>query len=1025
MRPAVTVVVLPGDDPSTVASAPAGGPELERVELGGRSASELLALPAVADSAYLWFLTSDSRPDDHCLDELLDAVAATDSIAAAGPKLMHGDRLVSAGVTTTSAGVRVNPVGDDESDQGQHDSRIDTLALDLPGMLVLTSEVERIGLPARVLDPAHRGLEYSRRLRDLGRRVVLAPRARMTIGSDSAARFGTSAFPATSSAQIRAEQRYRLSLAVPAFLPLLLLLVLARFKGIALDLLANDPRNAGRHLGALLGLGTDARMTAGARKANARRASGRGRGADSHLVPLYADGAELAVQRRSMLPPDASGLAAGSWEHPDRAGAVDEGSAASERAGRGMIVGSGLHQFGDTEEELDSFSRLEIGGGGSLARNPFVLLVALAAVISGLFSFRLAGPGHLVGGAIGSTDVPIGTLVSRLLSPVLDVSTGAAVPADPYHLVLAVLCLPFLGNVDLMARTLILLAPIVSAICAWSCAGMIVRGRWVRAFAGLLWISAPVFTTALTAGRLGVILVWIFAPLFVIAARRGLRGSIAASATAGLLLFVITAGVPLLLVLGILLVAVLVVRGHGLRQLWLLVPTLVLAWPWLGALVREPDALLTMPGQTLSPAPASSALLAVGIPESVPMGWLSTLVSSLGGPTIPASTLSQWVPVLLVPMLILAFFTLVEARLTIGPLVWAVGLYLSGLVLAIAQVAVPAEVGPFTLIGSYPAAGMVLLSLGAVMILTLGAERTTADTHGAPRLPMRSIVALSTVAAILLLAVGFGAGRHSADAVATSEHGLVPALAADRAESAAGSRTLKLSSTDTGVLASLLSSADDTVIGTSTIRSAEVVGGLPWRRRPLPIGPDQVLVAQAAAALSADDAGDVGSLLAPLGVDFVLVDTADTALTASVSAAPGLLTVGPTEAGTLWRVDQAASGRYLVRSANGTLTPATMRGGAIDVPAGEDGRALVISSAAPAITAAIGSEELPHHRAGSGTELDWAQEFALPASGGTVVLRQGPWWYGQAIILGWAAGLVCLLVAIPFGRTRRASGGRS
>jgi hypothetical protein len=40
---------------------------------------------------------------------------------------------------------------------------------------------------------------------------------------------------------------------------------------------------------------------------------------------------------------------------------------------------------------------------------------------------------------------------------------------------------------------------------------------------------------------------------------------------------------------------------------------------------------------------------------------------------------------------------------------------------------------------------------------------------------------------------------------------------------------------------------------------------------PLPIPDDQVLVAQAAAALSADDAGDVSEILGELGVDFVLV----------------------------------------------------------------------------------------------------------------------------------------------------------
>ncbi|MBR7503030.1 hypothetical protein KCW65_23415, partial [Mycobacterium tuberculosis] len=98
--------------------------------------------------------------------------------------------------------------------------------------------------------------------------------------------------------------------------------------------------------------------------------------------------------------------------------------------------------------------------------------------------------------------------------------------------------------------------------------------------------------------------------------------------------------------------------------------------------------------------------------------------------------------------------------------------------------------------------------------------------------------------------------------------------------------------------------ADGTVLGTSTVLSAEAVGGPPWQRRPLPIGEDKVLIAQAAAALSADDAGDVRDLLGRLGVDFVLVGSGEDGLRSSVAAATGLVEVGPTETGTLWQVDK-------------------------------------------------------------------------------------------------------------------------
>src|SRR5699024_10601468 len=126
-----------------------------------------------------------------------------------------------------------------------------------------TGELERIGAPSRVLGPAYRGIEYCRRLRDLGRRVVLAPRARMEISAQAADRLGSSPLPPTSKLQIRTEQRYRLSLASP-------------------------------------GLASDVTTTSALRRAHARRNRLAKRTSTSHVAALFADADELAVQRRSM-----------------------------------------------------------------------------------------------------------------------------------------------------------------------------------------------------------------------------------------------------------------------------------------------------------------------------------------------------------------------------------------------------------------------------------------------------------------------------------------------------------------------------------------------------------------------------------------------------------------------------------------------------------------------------------------------------------------------------------------------------
>ncbi len=604
----------------------------------------------------------------------------------------------------------------------------------------------------------------------------------------------------------------------------------------------------------------------------------------------------------------------------------------------------------------------------------------------------------------------------------------------PYHLVLGVLSLLFFGHVDVMVRSLLLAAPIAAAISAYAGAGSVLARRWVRGFAALLWIASPLFTTALSDGRLGVVFVWICAPLVAVTLRRSLTtGSIAAAAGTGLLLFVITAGVPLLLLATVLGTAVLLVAGRGLRHLWLLAPTVFLGWPWLWAVVREPGTLLTMPGQTIAAESAPTYLLAVGFPAPIDMTWLADLISSLGLGEVSADILQLWVPVLLLPMLILAFFTLIEARLELSRLSWAVGLYLGGLLLAAIQVHLPAQTGPFHLIGSYPAAGLTLVSLGSILLLSLGADRTAGRRPGrtrtagstdaksaakgtsaaSSRLPMRGLVGLVTVAAIGLIAIGAGRSTSSAEAVTATSESTVPALAADRAEGATQARTLRLDNVDGEVLATLVSSDDGTVLGTSTVTSAETVGGWPWQRRPLPITSDQVLVAQAASALSADDAGDVSGILGELGVDFVLIGQNAGSLTNSVSVSEGLLPVGPTSSGQLWRVDKPYSGRFLIRESEGQVSTATMSGTTAKVPAGQEGRTLTIADAADGITAKIDGEPLPQPKPG---EEAWASEFDLPAAGGDVEISLNSPLYPVGVIAGWVFGLLSLIVAIPFGR---------
>src|SRR5699024_8088808 len=130
-----------------------------------------------------------------------------------------------------------------------------------------------------------------------------------------------------------------------------------------------------------------------------------------------------------------------------------------------------------------------------------------------------------------------------------------------------------------------------------------------------------------------------------------------------------------------------------------------------------------------------------------------------------------------------------------------------------------------------------------------------------------------------------------------------------------------------------------------------------------------------------------------------------------------LIRVGPTESGQLWRVDKPYSGRFLIRDGEGAVTSAKMDGTTAEVPAGEDGRTLIVADASAGITASVDGQQLPET---DPDEESWASEFDLPASGGTVEISLNSPLYPVGVIAGWALGVLSLITAIPFG----GSGGR-
>lgn len=170
---------------------------------------QVIKRDAAADAGLLWLLHDDSAPEPECLERLIDRVVFGSAIAAIGSKQVAWDNpevLVSVGITATRGGRRLTDVEDGEIDQGQYDTTEDVLAIGTAGMLVRSDVFSALG----GFDPAAgifgEALEFGRRMRLAGYRVLFEPQAR--IRHRQASRRGLRPYGLDSDRRVRQEQIY-------------------------------------------------------------------------------------------------------------------------------------------------------------------------------------------------------------------------------------------------------------------------------------------------------------------------------------------------------------------------------------------------------------------------------------------------------------------------------------------------------------------------------------------------------------------------------------------------------------------------------------------------------------------------------------------------------------------------------------------------------------------------------------------------------------------------------------------------
>ncbi len=531
---------------------------------------------------------------------------------------------------------------------------------------------------------------------------------------------------------------------------------------------------------------------------------------------------------------------------------------------------------------------------------------------------------------------------------------------------------------------------------------------------------------------------------------------------------------------------------RGRTVWWSLLPSLALFLPFALSVADRPRALLADPGLPLGFDAAPLWQQALGQPLRFDAGAGLAGLAAFGPGAVPWALLLALLlglPVLLLALtaIFLPGRHAAGRRPRLARCLWAAGIlmlaggWLAGHVAtgASANVLVTPFTGPAVSAAAFALLGAALLGAEALLDAADGSAAAAPDRKAlARKILVRGTAATATV---LLLAgpvaglaawaahnvlqtappsaaaagsgsaegagnipvegAGNGAGSDPAGDGALGTRRLVqagkartlPATAIDRGEGPERTRTLVISAEENGTFAaSLMRGAGTRLDALSAVASARPVIGAPGEETVRDDDAVAAMLRGVVATIVAGQGVDPRAQLEQLGVGFVVLEAADSAaqLTASrMDAVPGLVAVGRTDTGWLWRISplnqpviKAADVAHRVRIVDGAgattgLLPAEVVTADAAAPAGPEGRLVVLAERAdPGWSAWLDGRRL------TATSVDWAQAFTLPAQGGRLSIRyENPWalWTGitQVVVIG-----LTVLLAIPVPARRPNTG---
>ena len=1024
---------------------------------------------------WIWLLHDDAAPAPEALAELLGAVERAPSVTVAGCKQLdwHSPRrLIDVGLSTSRWAERLTLIDADEMDQGQYDGRTDTFAVNSAGMLVRRDVWDQLG----GFDPALPGsgddVDFCWRNRLAGHRVVVVPAARMlhvahrphALGNPSAAR----------KAQVHLRLKHSPLWMVPVHGIGALLGSL--FK-LVLSIVVKDPGHGISQLFA-----TCAALGRPGAVAKARRAAKRTRRIRRSVIrKLQTPRREVWSHRRSLmeaLGSDGSGadhLVQDPFSHQPTGDAADDFAAlATTRrgwVGNGALAAVIIASVASLLALAGLFRAGAVTGGalipvsaglGDIWHNASSWWISLGAGLPGRgdpFDYVLWIIGVLGGGDAN----PAMAWLLLLGAPLSGLTAWFAAGG-----------LTVRRRLRLVAALFWAAAPALQAALNQGRAGALIAHVMLPLVVlGLLRATG----SAVGHGRFNAGASPGHTSSEQPPAKAGINGmpSWTAAAAAGLALAVTTAAAPSLLApaaVAIVLCGLLLGR-RGRTVWWALLPAAALFIPFALSTLDRPRAILADPGLPLGFDAAPLWQQVLGQPLSFdPAAGLQGLAAFTGG-TVPWALLLA----LLIagPVLALAIVGLFSAgrRARVARCFWivalvalAAGWFSSHVATGFnAGVLVTPFTGPAVSAASFALLGAALLGSEQLLSTADRASGTAAKTGRAARAglalglvvvlagPLAGMAAWS--AQNLLRPAGTGAAQATASqgsvvapAPAGSGNGgalgtprlveastgrSLPATAVDRGNGPEQTRTLLLSTGEDGTFnASLMRGAGTTLDSLSAIASARNIIGAPGAEEVR--GDDDVTsaVRRVVATLVAGQGVDPRADLEQLGVGFVVLRAADTAaqLTASrMDAVPGLVAVGQTDVGWLWRISplnqpvlQAADVAHRVRIVDPRGAATTLVDSGTDdvnaaVPAGPEGRLVVLAERAdPGWSAWLDGRKL------TSTTDGWSQAFTLPASAGQLTVRyENPWAFWAAAAQITVIGLTVIL-AIPMPARRPRTG---